>query len=65
MFTRERSCSDDLVAFYDVISGWVDVVNLNFRKVLDTVSHNILVTKLRKYEIDEWTVRWTENWLTG
>ena len=42
----------------------MDVVYLDFRKAFDTVSHNILVMKLRKYDIDEWLVRWTENWLT-
>jgi len=30
-----------------------------------TVSHNILVMKLGKCGIDKWTVRWTDNWLTG
>ena len=38
---------------------------LDFSKVFDTISHNILVMKLRKCGIDEWTVRWIENWLTG
>ena len=41
----------NLVAFYDVVTGWVDVVHvvyLAFSKVFDTVSHNILMTKLRK-----------------
>ena len=33
-------------------------------KVFDTVSHNISVKKLRKCEIDEWMVRWIDNWLT-
>lgn len=32
---------------------------------LDTVSHNICIMKLRKYRMDEWTVSWIENWLTG
>ncbi|GAB0190256.1 mitochondrial enolase superfamily member 1 [Grus japonensis] len=27
--------------------------------------HNILVSKLRKCGLDEWTVRWFENWLKG
>lgn len=43
----------NLTAFYDAIVGWVDgrgvgVVYLNFSKVFDTVSHNILAMKLRK-----------------
>jgi len=43
----------------------VDVVYLDFRKAFDTVSHNILLGKLRKCGLDEWSVRWTENWLNG
>ncbi|GAB0209372.1 mitochondrial enolase superfamily member 1 [Grus japonensis] len=35
------------------------------RKAFDTVSHNILIGKLRKCGLDEWTVRWVENWLNG
>ena len=26
----------------------------------NTVSHNILIDKLMKYELGKWTVRWTE-----
>ena len=68
---QEKSCLTNLVAFYDVITSWVDggravdVMYLDFRKVFDTVSHKILVIKLRKCKIDEWTVRWIENGLTG
>ena len=43
----------------------MDLVYLDFSKAFDTVSHNILVMKLRKCGIDEWTVRWTDSWLTG
>jgi len=43
----------------------VDAVYLDFRKAFDTVSHNILVGKLRKCGIDKWTVIWTENCFTG
>ncbi|GAB0210224.1 mitochondrial enolase superfamily member 1 [Grus japonensis] len=43
----------------------VDVVYLDLSKAFDTVSHNILIGKLRKHGLDEWTVRWVENWLNG
>jgi len=43
----------------------VDVVYLNFSKAFDTISHNILLGKLRKCGLDEWSVRRTENWLNG
>jgi len=45
------------------MTGWVDegravdVVYLDFRKAFDTVSHNILLGKLRKCGLDEWAVR--------
>jgi len=29
------------------------------------VSHNILLGKFRKRGLDEWSVRWIENWLNG
>ncbi|GAB0178392.1 mitochondrial enolase superfamily member 1 [Grus japonensis] len=43
----------------------VDVVYLDFSKAFDTIFHNILISKLRKCGLDEWTVRWVENWLNG
>jgi len=43
----------------------VDVVYLDFSKAFDTVSHIILLGKLRKCGLDEWTVRWIQNWLNG
>jgi len=53
------------------MTGWIDegravsVVCLNFSKAFDAVSHNILLAKLRKCGLDEWSVRWMENWLNG
>jgi len=70
-FTKGKSCLTNLIAFYDGMTGWVgegramDVVYLEFSKAFDTVSRNILLGKLRKCGLDEWSVRWTENWLNG
>jgi len=49
------------------MTGWVDegravdVVYLGFSKAFDTVSNNILLGKLRKCGLDEWSVKWIEN----
>jgi len=62
-FTKGKSCLTNLIAFYNGMTGWVDeeravgIVYLNFSKAFDTVSHNILISKLRKYGLDEWSVR--------
>ncbi|CAM4582215.1 unnamed protein product [Caretta caretta] len=68
-FIKGRSCLTNLIAFYDEITGSmdegkaVDVLFLDFSKAFDTVSHNILVSKLKKYGRDECTIRWVESWL--
>ncbi|GAB0181797.1 mitochondrial enolase superfamily member 1 [Grus japonensis] len=70
-FTKGKSCLTNLIAFYDGMTGWVDegravdIVYLDFSKAFDTVSHNILIGKLRNCGLDEWTVRWIENRLNG
>jgi len=53
-FTKGKSCLTSLIDFHDGMTGWVDegravdVVYLGFSKAFDTVSHNILIGKLRK-----------------
>ncbi|PKU35582.1 glycerol kinase [Limosa lapponica baueri] len=62
-FIKGKSCLTNLITFYDGVTGWehermtVDVVYLDFSKAFDTVSHNILIGKLRKCGLDERTVR--------
>ncbi|CAM5115619.1 unnamed protein product [Eretmochelys imbricata] len=68
-FTKGRSCLTNLIAFYDEITGSVDegkavdVLYLDFSKAFDTVSHSNFVSKLKKYGLDEWTIRCIESWL--
>ena len=39
----------------------VGIVYLDFRKAFDTVSHNILIDKVRRCGLGKWTVRWIKN----
>jgi len=70
-FTTGKSRLTNLIALYGGMTSWidewsaVDVAFLDFSKAFDTVSHNILTVKLRKCGLDEWIVRWIENWLNG
>jgi len=43
----------------------VDIVYLDFSKAFNTVSHNILIGKLRKCGLDEGTASGIENWPNG
>ncbi|CAM5108706.1 unnamed protein product [Eretmochelys imbricata] len=68
-FTKSKSCLTNLIAFYDEVTGSVDegkavdILFLDFSKAFDMVSHSILASKLKKYGLDEWTIRWIEIWL--
>ena len=66
---NRKLCLTNPIDVYDEMPGLVDegravnVVYLDFSKGLDTVSHKILIDELMKYKLDNWIVRWTDNWL--
>ncbi|PKU49305.1 rna-directed dna polymerase from mobile element jockey- hypothetical protein [Limosa lapponica baueri] len=70
-FTKGRSHLNNLIAFYNMVTGLVnkgrtvDGVYLYFSEVFDTVSCNITIDKLSKYRLDKWTVKWIEKWLNN
>jgi len=41
------------------------VVYLDLSKAVGIDSHEILIEKLMKYDLDEYTVRWCENWMNS
>ncbi|CAM5160171.1 unnamed protein product [Natator depressus] len=68
-FVKNKLCQTNLIAFFDRVTSLVDrgeevdVVYLDFSKAFDTVSHDLLINKLGKYNLDGATIRWVHNWL--
>ncbi|PKU38874.1 rna-directed dna polymerase from mobile element jockey-like [Limosa lapponica baueri] len=59
-FMKGKSCLTNLISLYDKMTCLVDqgkavdVVHLSFTKVLDTISHSILMEKLAAHGLDGW-----------
>lgn len=57
--------------FYNAETGFMDqgkalyVVYLDFSKAFNTISRNILIDNLKKYDLDKWIVKLTENEFKG
>jgi len=67
-FIKGRSCSINLISFYDQVTHRVDKVKavdvsyLHFSNTFDAVSHSILLEKLPAHGLGGCTLRWVQNW---
>ena len=65
-FTRRKSCLTTLIAFSDVITGWmdggkaVDVVYLDLARHLTQFPTASFTMKFKKCRINVWMVKWFE-----
>lgn len=69
-FRKGLSCVTQLAEFYHELAtsvddgGQTDCVFLDFRKAFDTVSHPLLLNKLKLLNLDFNVFRWIENYLS-
>ncbi|CAM4708776.1 unnamed protein product [Lepidochelys olivacea] len=69
-FAKNKLCQTNLIVSFlsqgNKPCGWgeeVDVVYFEFSKAFDTVSHDLLINKLGKCNLDGATISWVQNWL--
>lgn len=68
-FRKELSCTTQLVEFYHDLSssidesGQIDCIFLDFQKAFDSVSHALLLQKLKSFNLDLNVIIWIENYL--
>lgn len=70
-FTNGKACMTNVMSFYHEMTSLVDdkkavgFVCTDFGKVLESVSHNILIDKPLMNGLNKQTVRRIENWFNG
>jgi hypothetical protein len=70
-FMPNRSCTTNLLEFFEVVTGTVDrgdpfdIIFLDFAKAFDKVPKERLLAKLRAHGISGEPLAWIEAWLTG
>jgi hypothetical protein len=70
-FMRGRSCTTNLLSFFEKITAAidggkaVDVIYLDFAKAFDTVPHERMKKKLRAHGVGGGLFRWIAAWLSG
>ncbi|RMC15568.1 hypothetical protein DUI87_07768 [Hirundo rustica rustica] len=70
-FSKEKSCLTNFMAFSDGLTATMDkerathVTYLDICKAFDMVPPNNIISELKRYGSDAWTVRRTRIWLVG
>ncbi|KAJ7406481.1 rna-directed dna polymerase from mobile element jockey-like [Willisornis vidua] len=68
-FMRGKSCSSNLISFYDKLTHLadqgqtVDVDFLDFSEALNTVSHRMPLVKRSSTQLNKHIMQWVSNWL--
>lgn len=65
-FTKGKFYLKNLLAFYDGVTAMLDegrvtdIIYLDLCKVVDSVAHKVLSSKLERHEFDKWAIQWVK-----
>ncbi len=68
-FQRGKSCTSNLILYWDMLTKYVDkgipvdVIYLDLSKAFDTVPHKRLIAKIKAHGIEGNILSWIEEWL--